>query len=253
MEENGTISKWNLDSGKRIRSYDIKQGLRFFQCAASDDNCDYVYGLDQLSGRKLLVKGLGEEEDKTEAKTLFTLDVPITDMQVFQNGLIIAMISSKNLIVGKGLNPQASPQEQEYEWQKIEFPEGLSCLAVRGPDSVSGTSPLSVAVGGLDGSIHFYENLTSNLQNKSSKGKHASHKLRPGEKTPSTKLHWHRKAVGALAWSKDGMHRVRWDTWKLIRQEIISYLALRRRRWSYGSSIQIKGNFCLVLRLPLLE
>ncbi|KAI1204819.1 sporulation protein [Annulohypoxylon truncatum] len=140
-------------------------------------------------------------------KTLLTQAEPILDLRSIRNGYALVASSERNVLFGMRSSTSAPLQELEYEFFTLNGSDEITCLDVRVTDRVhlnrksqteAGNEPVvEIAVGCARGAVFFYNDLVLQLRwLHSSKGHRTS--LQP------RKYHWHRKAVHAIKWSRDG-------------------------------------------------
>lgn len=165
-------------------------------------------GLWMLSAHRLM----GEQEvAKTEVITLHKSQEQLSSFKVIEGGQVIVATSGRQLIIGTSTMPGPSNlRELSYIWRILECPEWISSIDVRmrhvgnletqaRKKSLLRDS-LDVAVGGLKGAIHIYEDLLKKLFRR----EQAASKNGAMEDIASRKLHWHRNPVLAVRWSLDG-------------------------------------------------
>lgn len=131
----------------------------------------------------------------------------IQHLQFLQGGQVLAASSGKDLILGTLSGPVSSFQQLAYEVFILDCSDEISCMDLRATDRVHLTrqsqmetgddAVIEVVVGCARGSIFYYNDIVPQLRRL-----HAS----SGHKRPiqPRKLHWHRKAVHAVKWSRDG-------------------------------------------------
>lgn len=214
----GSIEKWNWVEGTRLEYWHIYTPIYHLATSSfrSDETPnDLVYTVERkgegqwmLTVHRLLG---GDEASKTDLGTLIKYSGPFTSVKVLENGRIIVLTSGSRLIIGSSDNPDlASLKDIVYVWRELNCPEWISTIDIRTRPSemlstkAKGTNlgfdgALDVAVGALRGQIIIYDDLLNSLIQKESKSK-------PEKKrgVSSQRLHWHRTAVLALKWSKDG-------------------------------------------------
>ena len=144
------------------------------------------------------------EGAKCQSSLLYTSEEEISHLRGSNNGDRLFVTSKDQLIMGSlSKGSSASPDPLSYTWLKVTCPEWISSLdvAFREQDASNPTqnlkSSLQISVGGLKGSIHIYDDLLDRLllQEK---------RTFDTNDTSSRRLHWHRNAVLANKWSKDG-------------------------------------------------
>ena len=214
----GSIEKWDWVEGIRVEYWHISTPI--YHLATSSFRSDetpnnLVYTIDRkgegqwmLTVHRLLGGG---EASKTDLGTLIKYSEPFTSVKIVENGRIIVLTSGSRLIVGSSDKPDlVSLKDVIYAWREFNCPEWISTMDIRTrPFEMPSTKAkatdlgfngaLDVAVGVLRGQIIIYDDLLSSLIQKESKSKPEKRKA-----FSSQRLHWHRNAVLALKWSKDG-------------------------------------------------
>lgn len=215
----GSIEKWDWVEGVRLEYWHISTSVYNLATASyrSDETPnDLVYTVDKngegqwmLTVHRLLG---GEEASKTDLGTLNKSSAPFTSVKIAENGRIVVLTSGSRLIVGSSDKPNlASLKDVVYVWRELNCSEWISTMDIRTrPFEMSSTKAkgavlgfdgaLDVAVGGLRGQIVIYDDLLNRLIQKE-----GDHKPQMKKGLSSQQLHWHRTAVLALKWSKDGM------------------------------------------------
>ncbi|KAI0881227.1 sporulation protein [Annulohypoxylon maeteangense] len=141
-------------------------------------------------------------------KTLLNQVEPILDLRSIRNGYALIASSERNVLFGRQTAPAVHVvSELEYEFFTLNGSDEITSLDVRVTDRVhlnqksqaeAGDAPVvEIVVGCARGAVFFYNDLIPQLYRlHSSKGHRNS--LQP------RKYHWHRKAVHAVKWSRDG-------------------------------------------------
>lgn len=214
----GSIEKWDWVEGLRLEYWHISTPIYHLATSTlrSDETPnDLVYTVDRkgegqwmLTVHRLLG---GDQASKTDLSTLIKSSDAFTSVKISENGRIIVMTSGSRLIIGTADKPDSiSLKDTIYVWREWNCPEWISTMDIRtrpfetssakAKGSNSGfDGALDVAVGALRGQIMIYDDLLNNLIQKESKNKPEKKKV-----VSSQRLHWHRTAVLALKWSKDG-------------------------------------------------
>ena len=214
----GTIERWDWSHGSRIGSWKLSSliySLKTVYPATSEaDTNDLVFTVDTKGTGSWLMSAhrLADRANnmKPDVKTLLSHSKPISFMKVLENGRYIIATSESQLIIGNCDSPDPpNLQDLSYTWRIVECPEWITSFDARisydelpKEQSKKGTkenASLVIAVGGLKGSIHIYEDLLGKLICK----EHPNSKERPVD-IMSRRLHWHRNAVLAIKWSLDG-------------------------------------------------
>lgn len=216
----GSIEKWNWVEGKRLGCWHNSTPIHHLATSSlSSDEAsnDLVYTVDRkgqtqwmLTVHRLLE---GDEAPKTDLGTLMKYPSPLTSVKILMNGKIIILTCGSQLIVGYSDKPDSSSlKDVAYVWREIECPEWISSVDVQTRPyqttimeadgrNLGLDSALDVAVGTLRGPIVIYDDLLNNLVRNET-----SSKTENRRGLSSQKLHWHRTAVLALKWSKDGTY-----------------------------------------------
>ena len=200
--DDGTIEKWDWSNGSRLKKLNI--GSRIYALTIPDiakseaeSNDEIIYTIDVKDDNWMITAHRLPDHGTTSVKTLLKSPDPINFFKVVEGGSVVVAISGHLLLIGK-LNGSSAPKVKDmvYTWREIRCPERVTCLDVR-LSSASTTDPqVDVVVGGLLGVIFVYQDLLNGLISK---------ERNRNAKTPSAqKLHWHRNAVGAVKWSRDG-------------------------------------------------
>ncbi|KAI1762336.1 sporulation protein [Hypoxylon sp. FL1150] len=141
-------------------------------------------------------------------KTLTSLTLPILNLRSAQDGFALVASSDDDLLFGT-LKSRAmnSISNLSYEFFTLDCSDEIMCLDLRAASRVhlnqksqaeTGDEPvLDVVVGCARGPVLLYNDLLPQIRRlHNSKGHRSS--LQP------RKYHWHRKAVHAVKWSRDG-------------------------------------------------
>ncbi|KAI0837605.1 sporulation protein [Hypoxylon sp. FL0890] len=148
------------------------------------------------------------ESELKEFKAILSQRMPIFDLQSVRNGYALIASAERDLLFGilKSRVVKAVTQLQ-YEFFTLDVNDEIACLDVRATDRIhlnrktqveAGDEPVvDVVVGCARGAVLFYNDLLPQFRwLQSPKGHRSS--LQP------RKYHWHRKAVHAVKWSRDG-------------------------------------------------
>lgn len=214
----GIIQEWDWLEGRRLHCWDIEcriHALATSQGPSDDKLSTLVYTIDQKAMRPWRIRAhrisASQGANGNDAVTLRSSKEPITSFMIMDNGRVITATSGSVLTIGTtSYNGQSTLSDLSYTWRDIECPEWISCFDVRtvGLDGGSRKSKTSnnqrmpridIAVGGLKGSLHVYDNLLRQLIQKEK-----SPEKRPTTDITSRKKHWHRNAVLSVKWSRDG-------------------------------------------------
>ena len=215
----GSIEKWDWIEGIRLEYWHISIPIYHLATATHGSNetsNDLVYTVDRkgegqwmLTVHRLLGGG---EASKTDLGTLIKSPEALTSVKIMENGGIIVLTSGSRIIIGSTDKPDLTPlKDISYVWREVKCREWISTVDVRirPYDTVSKKAKrtksgldgaLDVAVGTLRGKIIVYDDLLNSLIHQESNIKSEKQKG-----ISSQRMHWHRNAVLALKWSKDGM------------------------------------------------
>jgi NET1-associated nuclear protein 1 (U3 small nucleolar RNA-associated protein 17) len=142
---------------------------------------------------------------KTDAKTIYTSKDRIRYLKTAAAGSAIVAVSGNKIIVG-GLQSTdyGTVDKIKYGFHIFETVDAVASLDVRATrrtgskdnKKLQRTPIVDVVVGDVRGTIFVHDDLLANLQSWGGK---------PVTTPNPRKLHWHRQAVNAVKWSKDGM------------------------------------------------
>ena len=213
----GEISRWNWKEGQRTNMWQISSQIHALVAARQGpvaEKSGLIYTVDRKSGGPWLLSAhrlaTDGENTLTEVKTLLKFEDRLTCFMVLIGGKAIVATSGQQLIIGTSDSPVPEKlNELQYVWRIVDCPEWIVSLDVRcrGSERTSRKhvskggmlEAIDVAIGGLKGAIHLYEDLLQKLLRKEKAGNVANL-----ENIASRSLHWHRNAVLAVKWSLDG-------------------------------------------------
>ena len=209
----GLIELWNWNEGEKLEYWNTKRETQHLEAIKRSHESDHkiiltTYKLSdsswQLSAH--LLKDLRDGNNREE-QPLFTCDQAVSSLQVLADATVIVMTSGDQLILG---NRKGSSKpgliDMIYTWRIMTCHEWISSIDVRlkqsevGKKHVPSRRPaMDIVVGGLKGGIHIYDDLLQNLVRKEKSSKEDG-----SVDLHSRQLHWHRNAVLAVKWSRDG-------------------------------------------------
>ena len=213
----GEIEKWDWTEGSRIGRWKLSSSIYSLVTStptAEESSNELVYTVDRKDADQWRISAhrlqSGEHAAKTDVKTLLRHQDPLSSLRILAGGRFVVAASGSLLMIGHTTKPNPSMlQELSYTWRIVECPEWITCIDARishiervEKPSKGGTrrfEALDIAVGGLKGSIHVYDNLLGKLI----RTEQPTSKEVP-EDIKSRRLHWHRNAVLSLKWSLDG-------------------------------------------------
>ena len=212
--ESGIIEKWDWVKGFRLRLWKLSSSILSLIISSPNTDqmtSDIVYTVDKkgkdswlLSAHRLLA---GEDATKTDVVSLLKYEAPLSFIKVLERGRIIVATSESQMIFGYCKNPAAPTlKDLAYTWRVVECPEWPTSIDVRIRQRMSRnqaekkglvSEAVDVAIGGLKGAIHVYEDILNKvIIRERHTGKDSD--------TISRKMHWHRNSVLAIKWSLDG-------------------------------------------------
>ncbi len=220
----GSIEKWDWVEGCRLEYWHISTPIYHLATSSSrpkETPNDLVYTVDRKGESQwlLTVHRLlgGDEASKTDLGTLIKYAEPLTSVKVLDNGRIIVLTSGSRLVVGTSDKPNlGSLKNITYVWRDVKCPEWITTMDVQirpheragkkaeGPN-LGCYGALDVAIGTLRGQIIIYDDFLKSLISKESNTKTETRRA-----ISSQRIHWHRNAVLALKWSKDGRINITW-------------------------------------------
>ncbi|KAL8815143.1 MAG: hypothetical protein Q9223_005696 [Gallowayella weberi] len=218
--EDGNIQLWDISTGKEVHYWITDfpiYALQTSKLVESNDSQDLVYAVTRKRKRPWKLRAYRLKVDGepgsgyTGGMTLRTSKEQITSFKVLEQGRLIVATSGSVLSLGYANPPIQLPlSDLSYTWRDVECPEWISCFDVRtvAPDADlkclkggedSRICRTAIVVGGLKGSVHVYDDLLRQLiltEKRSDKASNID--------LTSRKQHWHRNAVLAVKWSRDG-------------------------------------------------
>lgn len=215
----GQIELWDWTEGSRLGRWKLSSSVHSLQTSPqSGDGSGHeiVYTVDRKDAGPWLISAhilaIGEDAGKADVKTLFTYKNPLCNVQILAGGRFVLATSGSQLIIGNTDKPNPPVlQELSYTWRIVDCPEWITSIDARisqieivAKSSRGGTrthEALDIAVGGLKGAIHIYDNLLGKLVRTEQP---TSNEI--PEEIKSRRLHWHRNAVLSVKWSLDGEH-----------------------------------------------
>ncbi|KAK2592370.1 NET1-associated nuclear protein 1 [Conoideocrella luteorostrata] len=147
-------------------------------------------------------------DGKAKSKALFSLKKQGHGLQILEtsmDGQVIIGAFQDQLFFGNASRSTQNLEELEYDVVSFESPDLITCIDLRLRHRSSGStknqpvlnSTVDVIVGGARGGIYIYRDALSTIR---SSGKSQSGK----DGLDVQNHHWHRKAVHAVKWSRDG-------------------------------------------------
>ena len=216
----GNILCWDWEVGQLAGQWHIGSRISSIIAVADNDEADDVIYTLRKTKRCLIEKHTPDnckEQGKLKSQRLLDVARPLQTVQILARGDIIVTAYSGGLYVGELLKQGPGPSDNLlYTWREVSCIEPLTCFEARyipskaiasvkkekGSSRKVATSNLDIAIGGVRGAIIVLRNFLAKLKVEAQDSDNlpvSSDLLAPRI------LHWHREAVGALKWSRDGM------------------------------------------------
>ncbi|KAL9586366.1 MAG: hypothetical protein Q9212_000938 [Teloschistes hypoglaucus] len=201
MTDGDYIQAWQWLEGRELDSWPAQSQLHNLAHARLSAQ-ELLYTIGKVGKSwKISAHRLAEARTK-EIVPLRKSKEPITGFEILPHERVIVATSGSVLSIGTMENPgQPALKDLTYSWRDIECAEWISCFDVRIVEEEKRSSKqnrqnprVDIVVGGLQGSIHVYDDLLNKLVRMES---------RPSDLI-GRKKHWHRNAVLSVKWSQDG-------------------------------------------------
>ena len=211
----GTIERWDWVEGTRTDHWTLTSSIHALVTSSRGPEAstsNLVYTVDSKGGEPWLISAHRlagvENAANTDVATLLKYEEPISSIKVLEGGRVIVATSAVQLIIGHCKNSN-TPELKDlfYTWRIVECPEWIAGFDVRTRHRMVQnqaekkglvSEAVDVAIGGLKGSIHIYEDLSNQLIRKE--------RRKDSVDITSRRLHWHRNSVLAIKWSLDGQY-----------------------------------------------
>ena len=138
-------------------------------------------------------------------------DFPIHNIQSHRNGHTLVASTDRNVLLGSLSQNVTSLDQAAYQFYTFDCSDEITCLDARTADRVhlnrasqrkQGDHPvIDIVVGCARGAVFLYNDILPQLHILS-QGESRHFSLQP------RKYHWHRRAVHAVKWSRDGKHLI---------------------------------------------
>ncbi|KAK7408775.1 NET1-associated nuclear protein 1 [Neonectria punicea] len=163
------------------------------------------------SGRIDVVAYEGKVQSAPESKVIMAMKKPGNGLQMLEldeeSQVLVGAVNDRLFMGVPARKQTATLADLEYEFYSFDAPELITALDLRvyAKPATGNKKPRSkvvdIIVGGVRGSIYLYHDVLARSQ---ALGKSGSDK----EMIQAQKYHWHRKAVHALKWSRDGHYMI---------------------------------------------
>jgi NET1-associated nuclear protein 1 (U3 small nucleolar RNA-associated protein 17) len=202
----GAIVKYNWVTGRKLQKWKTNSGLiRIYGLSAGNpgDNGDIIIAINHRPGgaRDLLRLNL-PVSPKIQMKTvvLRSQQRMATTIVTLEDGKLIAGFGGDRVMLGSSKDSVSG----EYAWHDFSVSGKIVSLDARIRDASITThkarSIVDVVVGLQDGSIRIVDDILTRLTQLEKAAKDIDR--------ISRRLHWHREAVSAVKWSRDGASRI---------------------------------------------
>jgi NET1-associated nuclear protein 1 (U3 small nucleolar RNA-associated protein 17) len=204
---------WMTGDGASYSWKTSSTGCNFMTVAAMESlgrKRDVVFTTEAKGeGWRITANELTAPDDpiKTAARTIYTSKDRIRYLKTGAAGsVVVAAAGNKIIIGGLRTTEYGVVSNMKYEFRIFETTDTIASLDVKatprpgGKDvkkSLQRTPIVDLVVGDVRGSIFLHNDLLANLM-QAQDGK-------PGISLAPRKMHWHRQAVNAVKWSRDGM------------------------------------------------
>lgn len=207
----GIVTVWNWREAKKLHEFEGAPPCRGADIALSSEGSVVLYTIEESSRSCIVARVFGKDSHEIVSRTtILRHDKAITVLQALPDSNIVIGMTQIGLIIGRAEHIG----QMTFTWREIKCSEAPTSFAARtsqGP-VLSGdakgakqkAATIDVAVGGAKGCIYVYENLAAKLGLTGRSSKAINEALSPAVR----ELHWHREAVGTVAWSLDGMYTV---------------------------------------------
>ncbi|KAK0794199.1 NET1-associated nuclear protein 1 [Friedmanniomyces endolithicus] len=135
------------------------------------------------------------------SRSLYTASKRLDEIQTVSDGDYVIAYGPEALVLG--MRKDTGKKSNDYIWAELPMSTAVTCMDARVIESDSTSKKdkrparISLAVGKTDGKIHLYDDVTSVF---------ADHR-QASLPTPRV-LHWHREAVSAVKYSRDGSYLI---------------------------------------------
>ncbi|KAI5285968.1 hypothetical protein KEM54_000166, partial [Ascosphaera aggregata] len=207
----GEVSLWDWTSGKKITSFKHEGatiGLAISSTSSGADAVqDVAFSLNTLpSGSASIHAAVLCDTKRPSCKTILRSDKALNFIQAASDGKTVIAAGGDQLIVGYTAHNAVDDFDNlRYSWLELQLPVSVTCMDVRDEhnEAVSKKSakfkPVDLVLGDKGGVILLYRDLVGSLLRMA---KDHKAKLNP------SRFHWHRFAVKALRWSRDGNYLI---------------------------------------------
>lgn len=206
----GAVDKWDWQSGRQVSHWETNRktlSIEVFFDQNEDDAQFQLLCLCERNDLKRAITAVDLRDGKSQEKLIFETSIRISHIRCAGQSRAIIAYHDNHLLLGTMGRDDASPTTSQYTWRELTLPVKITSMDIRSKVSPSqprtGTSnrsrhweTLDLALGEANGSILVYHDVLNSLNKDGA--------LEAGKGMAPRKLHWHREAVCATRWSKDG-------------------------------------------------
>ncbi|PKY00668.1 WD domain protein [Aspergillus campestris IBT 28561] len=206
----GAVNKWDWQSGRQVSHWETNRktlSIEVFFDQNEDDTQFQLLCLCERNDGKRAITAVDLRDGKSQEKLIFETSIRISHIRCAGQSRAIIAYHDNHLLLGTMDLDEASPTTSQYTWRELTLPVKITSMDIRSKVSSSqpkaGTSnrsrhweTLDLALGEANGSILVYHDVLNSLNKEGA--------LEGGKGMAPRKLHWHREAVCATRWSKDG-------------------------------------------------
>jgi NET1-associated nuclear protein 1 (U3 small nucleolar RNA-associated protein 17) len=196
--------QWNWETGAEVGTHKISPSTIALDIAApngyASQKRELLFAIRAPAQEKREISLIGlSAKGSRQAKVILNTAAPISDLKVLDGGRTILTWAGDRLLVGHlaEKEPNLHDGPVNYTWREVTLPGQVTCLDVRViPGHESGLLRVDVVLGQSTGPILIYNDILNRLV-RCENGESDNNLV-------SNRMHWHRKAVNAVKWSKDG-------------------------------------------------
>ncbi|GAD99622.1 hypothetical protein PVAR5_8344 [Paecilomyces variotii No. 5] len=217
----GSVRKWDWTSGKQISWWETSCKTFSARICSIDVDTAVLDALHSLRQRKdgrreLSITILKDGKTNAEPVGSVALETSrsVKHITLSNQGRVVIVSDGQHIFVGdRKAGALASPESFHYTWRELSLPVTATCFDIReslpAEGSKVGGSKAKPAAPGVDlvlgdssGAILIYQDVVNSLSRRENTQETEDRSL------VFRKLHWHRGAVMALRWSRDGNYLI---------------------------------------------
>ncbi|KAJ9273813.1 hypothetical protein DTO212C5_92 [Paecilomyces variotii] len=217
----GSVRKWDWTSSRQISSWETSCKTfcaRICSTHIGTEVHDAFYSLRQRKDgrRELAINILKDGGADVEPAGFVALETsrPVKHITLSNQGHAVIISDGQHIFVGsRKAADLASPESFHYTWRELSLPVTATCFDIRESLPAEGSkialskarqaSPeVDLVLGDSSGSILIYHDIVNSLSQRENAQESEARSL------VFRKLHWHRGAVTAVRWSRDGNYLI---------------------------------------------